>query len=73
MIDVLITHCMACHSNKRAPQGCCHRNHVINNAFILWVGDIRNTENVPYSIGQPLQTATGLLCFGHQRCQWGPL
>lgn len=66
MISSLITHCMACHGNERAPQGSCYRNHVVDNTFRLRVGDIRYVEGVPHTVRQALQTATGLLGFGHQ-------
>lgn len=57
---------MACHSDKRAPHGGCNRDHVVDDAVILGVGDIGDVEDVAHGVRQPLQTATGLLGFGYQ-------
>lgn len=57
---------MARHSNERAPHGSCNGNHVVDDTFILRVGDICDAEDVPHGVRQALQTATGLLGFGHQ-------
>lgn len=64
--NIVITHCMACHCNERAPHGSCNRNHVVDDTLVLRVGDICNVEDTPHSIRQALQTATGLVGFGHQ-------
>lgn len=56
---------MACHSDERAPQGSCNRNQVVDDTFILRVGDIRDIEDVTHGVRQALQTATGLLGFGN--------
>lgn len=63
---ILITHRVARHCNERALHGRCNRNHVVDNAFILRVGDICDAEDVPHGVGQPLQTATRLVSFGHK-------
>lgn len=60
-----MTHCMACHSNERASHGSCNRDHVVDGTFVLWVGDICDVEDVAHSVRQALQTAAGLLGFGH--------
>lgn len=57
---------MACYRNQRAPHGSCDRHHVVDDALILRVGDIGHVEDVPHGVRQALQTATGLLGFGHQ-------
>lgn len=57
---------MARHSDERAPQGGCNRNHVVDDTFVLRVGDIGDVEDLPHSVRQALQTAAGLLGFGYQ-------
>lgn len=56
---------MARHGDERAPHGCCNGNHVVNDAFVLGVGDVRYVEDVTHGVRQALQTAAGLLGLGH--------
>lgn len=69
----LNTHGATRHSNKRASHGSSNRHQVVDNAFILGVGDICDVEDVAHSVREALQTATGLLGSGYQGRQWGPL
>lgn len=56
---------MARHGDERAPHGCGNGNHVVNDAFVLGVGDVRYVEDVTHGVRQALQTAAGLLGLGH--------
>lgn len=67
------THGAACHSNTRAPHGSGDRNHVVDDSFLLRLGDVGKVEDAPHRVRQALQTAAGLLGPGHQRGQRGPL
>lgn len=39
---------------------------MVDDTFVLRVGDICNVEDITHSVRQALQTATGLLVFGHE-------
>lgn len=69
----LITHCVTRHGDERAPHGGRNGNHVVDNASVLGVGDICDVEDGAHGVRQALQTAAGLLGFGHEGRQWGPL
>lgn len=66
VIHGFVTHRMACYCDERAPHGRCNRNHVVYDAVIFGVSNIRDVEDVAYRVRQALQTAAGLLGFGHQ-------
>lgn len=66
MIPSFITHRMARYCNERAPHSRCNRDHVVNDTAVFGVSDIRKVEDAAYRVRQALQTATGLLGFGHQ-------
>lgn len=61
----LNTHSVARHGDERAPHGCRNGHHVVDDAFVLGVGDVRNVEDVTHGVRQALQTAAGLLGLGH--------
>lgn len=64
---------MARHGDERATDGGGDGDHVVNDAFVLRVGDVGDVEDVTHRVGQALQTAARLLSFAHQRRQWRPL
>lgn len=64
---------MARHGDERAPHGGGDGDHVVDDAFVLGVGDVGYVEDVAHRVGQALQTAARLLGFAHQRRQRRPL
>lgn len=69
----LSTHGVARHGDERAPHGGGDGDHVVDDAFVLGVGDVGYVEDVTHRVGQALQTAARLLGFAHQRRQRRPL
>lgn len=64
---------MARHGDKRATDGSGDGDHVVNDAFVLRVGDVGDVEDVTHRVRQALQTAARLLGFAHQCGQRRPL
>lgn len=64
-IQGFITHCVARHRNEGAPHGRGDSDHVVDDAFILGVGDICDVKDLTHGVRQALQTAAGLLGFGN--------
>lgn len=65
LIRSLITHSVTCHGDERAPHGRRDGDHVVDDAFVLGVGDVGDAEDVAHRVREPLQTAPRLLGFGH--------
>lgn len=62
---VFITHCVARHRDKGAPHGRRDGHYVVDDAFVLGVGDICDVKDLTHGVRQALQTAAGLLGFGN--------
>lgn len=67
------THGVARHCDERAADGGGDGDHVVDDAFVLRVGDVGDVEDATHRVGQALQTAARLLGFAHQRHQRRPL
>lgn len=67
------THGVARHGDERAADGSGDGDHVVDDAFVLRVGDVGDVEDVTHRVGQALQAAARLLGFAHQRRQRRPL
>lgn len=64
-IQGFMTHRVARHRNEGAPHGRRDSDHVVDDAFILGVGDICDVKDLTHAVRQALQAAAGLLGFGN--------